>query len=58
MATTTNNNASMNRSTTKTTSFGLNLVPMSFLGCLLLTTTGVGIWNFAYAQQQQEDPIH
>jgi hypothetical protein len=47
----------MNRSTT-TTSFGLNLVPLAFLGCLLLTTTGVGIRNFAYAQQQQqqEDP--
>jgi membrane-associated phospholipid phosphatase len=52
MPTTTNNNASMNKSTT---SFGLNLFPMAFLGCLLLTTTGVEIWNFAYAQQQ-EDP--
>ena len=51
-----NNNASMNRST-KTTSFGLNLVAMACLGCLLLTTTGVGIRsNFAYALQQQEDP--
>jgi hypothetical protein len=56
ITTTINNDASMNRSTTKTTSFGLNLVPMAFLGCLLLTTTGVAIWNFAYAQQQQEDP--
>jgi hypothetical protein len=55
-ATTINNNASMNRSTI-TTSFGLNLVPMAFLSCLLLTTTGVGILDFAYAQQQQEDPI-
>jgi hypothetical protein len=57
MATTSiNNDASMDRST-RITSFGLNLVPMAFLDCLLLTTTGVGIWNFAYAQQQQhEDP--
>lgn len=54
VATTTNNSSSMNRSTT---SFGLNLVSMAFLGCLLLTTIGVGIRvNFAYAQQQQEDP--
>lgn len=44
----------MNRST-RTTSFRLNLVFMAFLGCLLLTA-GVEISNFAYAQQQQEDP--
>jgi hypothetical protein len=54
VATTTNNSSSMNRSTT---SFGWNLVSMAFLGCLLLTIIGVGIRvNFAYAQQQQEDP--
>jgi hypothetical protein len=42
MATTSiNNDASMDRST-RITSFGLNLVPMAFLDCLLLTTTGVG----------------
>jgi hypothetical protein len=54
VAATTNNSSSMNSSIT---SFGWNLVSMAFLGCLLLTTIGVGIRvNFAYAQQQQEDP--
>jgi hypothetical protein len=53
MVGTDNTSSSMNRSTT---SFGLNLVSMAFLGCLLLTTGIVLRSNLAYAQQQQEDP--
>src|SRR6187200_3125403 len=51
MVGTDNTSSSMNRSTT---SFGLNLVSMTFLGCLLLTTVIVLRSNLAYEQQQED----